>query len=145
MHNITISVFIEQEEDEKVIAEHISKLLPENFVDEKITMEIERVKIQDGRDIYILKVTVEKERHTKFILAQIKEFLGEEQCKRIAQEENRVDAKGKLFMRLDKIDFIEHDTATLVDHGKCIHVSMLVAAYPKNRTRALEIVKDMFS
>lgn len=145
MHSVSISVFIEAEEDEKIIAEHIAAFLPENFVDEKITMEIEKIRIEDGRDIQKLSVKLEKERHTKQFLKAFKEIIGEEQCALIASQENRVDPKGKLYARLDKTDFIEHETATLVDHGNCIHFSIMIAAYPKNRTRALEIAKEMFS
>lgn len=145
IHNITITTFIDQEEDEKIIAEQIAQFLPENFADEKISIELENLKIEEGTDIKKIKVFIQKERHTKFVFKQLKENLGEEQCKTIVSQENRVDEQGKLFIRLDKKQFIEHDSLLLVDHGKCIHFSITIAAFPKKRSKALEVVKDLFA
>ncbi|MCA9478266.1 MAG: exosome protein, partial [Nanoarchaeota archaeon] len=63
----------------------------------------------------------------------------------IAKQEDRVDEKGRLFIRIDKKDFIENDTVSLVDHGDCIHFSIMLAAFPKNRQKAIEVAKELFS
>lgn len=144
MHNVTISVFIKQNEDEKIIAEKIAQFLPENFIDEKIQLELETIKIEEGKDIKKLSIIIKKERHTKYFMKQLKELLGEEQCKQITEQENRVDEKGRLFIRIDKLSFIEQNKIILVDHGKCIHFNIVIAAYPKTRSKALEIVKTIF-
>ncbi len=144
LHNVSITVFIELGEDEKLIAEHITPFLPENFVEQKITMEIEELRIDEGKNIKKLHIKLTKERHTKYFLKVFKEFIGEENCHTIASQENRVDAKGKLFIRLDKTDLMEHEKATLVDHGTCVHFSLMIAAYPKTQERARELAKEIF-
>lgn len=144
VHYISITVFIKEGDDEKLIAEKLSVFLPENFVDEKIIMEIDLVQIEEGNDMQILRITLEKERHSKLCLDVLKELLGTEQSELIATQDNRVDEKGRLYIRIDKQDFIEHDKATLVDHGNCIHFSINIAAYPCNKERALEVVKKIF-
>lgn len=143
-HHITASVFLEQEEDEKTVAEKLSIFLPEDFVEQGITMELDEAHIEEGRNITILSIQVEKERHTKFFFEVFKEMLGDEQIETLISQENRVDEKGKFYVRFDKQKFLENDEVELVDHGNCIHFTFMIAAYPKNRNRALEIVKNMF-
>ena len=145
IHHINITVFIEQEEDEKLIAEAVAQLLPENFTDEKIVMEIEHLKIDQGRDIKKLTISLDKERHTKYCIKLLKKLLGEEQCNTVASQEDRVDPKGKLFIRIDKTDFIEHNKAKLIDTGNCIHFSIMLAAYPKTQEIAKGIAKKLFA
>lgn len=145
LHNVTITVFIDSEEDEKHISEQIALFLPEHFVEEKIAMEISSASVEEGRSMQILKVHLTKERHTKYVLQQLKNYLGKEACDTIVSQENRVDESCKLFIRIDKKEFIEHNNAVLTDSGKCIHFALLIAAYPKNRGKALERVKEMFS
>ena len=59
------------------------------------------------------------------------------------EQENRVDEKGALYIRIDKKAFVEERKAILVDHGECIHFKFMIEAHPKTRERAIEVVKEL--
>lgn len=143
-HTIKISVFIKDLGTEEKTAETLVALLPENFEEEKIKIEEEDIKILEGSNIKIFSVKTEKERHNKQIISILKEILGEEQCQLIAQDNTRVDDDGNLYIRLDKKTLEETGEAKLVDHGDCYHIKIMLAAYPKTKERALEVVKNIF-
>lgn len=143
-HNITISVFLKELEDEEKTANTLVALLPENFEEEKIKIEVEEAKIEEGSNLKIFSVKTDKDRHNKEIIAKLGDILGEEQQETIISDESRVDEKGNLYIRLDR-DLLENEgVAQLVDHGNCYHIKIMLAAFPKNKKAAMNVAKKLF-
>lgn len=145
VHNITISVFATEFEDIEAISEHLLHFLPENLENERLGVEVEDVRVQEGRNMKILKIFLEKQRHTKLCTERLKEMLGEKMCQLIAHDTTRIDDYGQLFLRLDKKKFVEEDEVVVVDHGECIHFKIMLACFPKNKERAILVAKELFS
>lgn len=143
-HNIKISVFIKEFDDEKKSAETLVALLPDNFEKEKIKIEEEQIKIKEGDNLKILRVKTDKERHNKEIITKLKDFLGKEQCEIVSKDTKRIDEEGNLYIRLDRVALEEKGEAVLVDHGNCYHIKIMLAAFPKNKKRAIEVAKKLF-
>lgn len=144
IHHITISTFVKDGEDKKTPAETIAGFLPENFVDEGIKIKEEPIKINEGENMIILSSKIEKKRHTDLFMEILLDTLGKKQCILAANQHNRVDEKGYLFIRLDKNE-LEKGYGVLVEHGNCYHIKILIAAYPKTREKALEIAQHILT
>ncbi len=141
---MTIRVFETEDEKQKKIECAVKKLLPKTAEDDAIRFEQEHTVIEEGTDINILTVTLKRKPHIKHTLATLQNMLGSEQCETIVKQEDRVDEKGALYLRIDKNKFIDEHTAKLVDHGNCIHFRMMIEAHPKTRKNILETVRDIF-
>ena len=144
IHHITLSVFVKKNENKEKTIDIITSLLPENLEKEKIKIEEESIKIENGEDFDILKIKTTKNKHNNKIISILKEILGEEQISLIINDETRVDDEGNLYIRLDKKSLKEKQEAKLVDHGDCYHIKIMIAAYPKTKAKAIEIIKKLF-
>ncbi|MFW6378843.1 MAG: RNA-binding domain-containing protein [Nanoarchaeota archaeon] len=144
IHYMTIRAFETEDETQKRVERAIERLLPETAEDNAIRLEQEHTVIEEGTDMSILKVTLKRKPHIKHTLAILQDMLGSEQCETIVKQENRVDEKGALYLRIDKNAFIDEHTAKLVDHGNCIHFRIMIEAHPKTRENALEAVREIF-
>ena len=58
--------------------------------------------------------------------------------------ESRLDKNLDLFLRFEKDTWINERKLVLTDSGKCFHLRISIAAFPKNREVALNVVKDLF-
>lgn len=143
-HNITISVFVKQFDDEEKTASTLVALLPDNFEEEKIKLEEEDVKIEEGSNMKIFSVKTDKERHNKQIIAKLKDILGEEQCELVSNDGSRIDDQGNLYIRLDRVSLEDNGEANVVDHGDCFHIKIMLAAFPKTKEKACEVAKKLF-
>jgi RNA binding exosome subunit len=145
IHNITISVFVKEFDDEEKTAMTLVSLLPDKFEEEKIKIEEETVKIEEGTKMKIFKAKTDKDRHNKQIISKIKDILGEKQCEEIAKDNSRIDDQGNLYIRLDKIKLEEKGEAIDVDHGECYHIKIMLAAFPKTKEKAILVAKKIFT
>lgn len=141
---MTIKVFAKEGDDAKQLRKSIEYFLPEEYENQKITLEQEEALIEQGSDLSIYTATLKKSRHLKDALMRLKELLGKTQCEKVITQENRVDEKGALYIRLDKKRFAEEREAELVDHGDCFHFKIMLAAHPKTRERSIEVAKELF-
>lgn len=144
VHNINISVFIKEFDDEEKSAKTLVALLPDNFEEEKIKIEEEKIKIHEGDNLKIFRVKTDKNRHNKEIIDKLKEYLGKEQCEMLSKDESRIDDEGNLYIRIDRTALEDKGEAIIVDHGNCYHIKIMLAAFPKNKKRAIEVAKKLF-
>lgn len=144
IHYMTIKVFAQEGDDTQKLRESIEYFLPEEYEDQNINLEQEEAVIEEGSDISIYTASLKKSRHLREALKRLKTILGENQCEIIISQENRVDEKGSLYIRVDKRQLADTKTAELVDHGDCFHFKIMLAAHPKTRERSLEVVKELF-
>lgn len=144
-HKITISVFAKPEEQQNTIKEALEKLVPFNLEQAKIKTETQKAESFDDRIIEIHKITLTKESHTNDFLQFLLDTLTQEQKDLLlSQAESRLDAEYDYFIRIDKQKWIEDRQIWLTDSGNCYHIKITLAAYPKNREKALDLVKKLF-
>jgi hypothetical protein len=147
IHNAKITVFLKGEElqDSEKYHEIFLKLIPIDFEKEKLQIDIGEVEGLEGNDITIMSIQISKENHTNIFIKHIKTLLGKDQCETILkQKESRLDEELFFYVRLDKKSSINNEWK-LTDSGDCVHIKMSVAAFPKKKEAALEIIKKMFS
>jgi len=145
VHNLTITSYIKKDDDEAQIEEAILQLLPEDLEKEKIRFIKEKVSIDKETTMNILSVRLNKTRHLNVIIKKLKELLGEAQIALIREQENRVDEEGNCYIRIDKQLFVTEQKMMIVDHGNCLHFKFVLAAYPKTKSNAVKIMKEIFS
>ncbi len=97
----------------------------------------------DGSIIHILKVMLDKSDHVSQFLHWLHGKLNSDQRKLLwDQLQTRLDDDCNFFMRFDKRKWMEEQRLWLVDHGYCFHVKITVAAYPKNKKSAAQVVEQ---
>ena len=141
VHNITFSVFVKPEDSLETIKEQLVNLIPLDIEEEKLQL-IQSVAEGITNKIIILEITLKKERHTNAFLDSFKEKLSSEQLEQLRTQENRLDDQLYYFIRLDKEKLPE---LVLTDSGNCVHIKMSIAAFPKKKENALNIVKELFN
>ena len=100
----------------------------------------------DKKEIAVLEIGLSKERHTTKFLENLADKLDVEQKKIIlAQTESRLDRNLDFFLRLDQDEFLKHDKMVLTDSGKCFHIRISLAAFPKKRQNAIRIINKIFT
>lgn len=144
IHHISISIFVKEGEDSEKTLTALLEFLPEDLEKEKISIEKEEAKIDEGKNMDLYRVYLSKERHVKYTFKQLKDGLGPQQCERIILQENRVDEQGNLYIRIERKPFEEDGTVLLTDGGDCYHFKITLAAFPKTRENALAVVKKLF-
>jgi RNA-binding protein len=149
VHTVTITVFVRPGEDAASIEKALKSLSP--FDLEKEKLRIERMGVQGSEvfdgvgydNINILKLILDKERHTNRFIDLLKEKLPESDLRQLADQDNRVDEECCFYLRLDKKKLLGGEWA-LTDGGDCFHIKMTIAAFPKKREVALQTVRKMF-
>ena len=146
-HQIKIKVFSceKDNEDDKIILDKFLQLFPFNLKAEKIEIKKTDAKGFEERKIIIFDVILSKEKHTAKFLENLISNLDEQQKELIlAQAETRLDDDLNFFLRFDKGEYTKNNKLILTDSGKCFHIEMSVAAFPKKREIALGVIKKMF-
>ncbi len=136
-HNIQVSVFIHDNEDEEKILKKLKELFP--FKIEKYLIREEATGIKKDK-IIIYKVKIDKQSLTnKFMKHLVEQFNDKEKERLYFQLTSRLDDELNFFIRLDKKELL-NDKFVLTDSGNCYHIKALVAAYPKRKEEAEEII-----
>ncbi len=139
-----ISVFAKPEEDADAIKRALLALVPLNLANEKIRLEETTALGFSERKIKIFKLTLKKEKHTSAFLKHLLANLSEPQKKTLLEQaETRLDENLDFFLRLDKFSLL-NNVFELTDSGSCFHIKLLVAAFPRHRNAALQVVKKIF-
>ena len=150
IHTVQIKVFLKPEEyasNLKIIdsfKESVRSLADIDYAREKVPLTVEEVEGFENRKIKIITLTISKEAHTNIFIKTLKSMLGLTQCKKIIeQKESRLDDELCFYIRLDKESMLKGN-ALLTDSGDCIHIKINIAAYPKNREAALNVIEEIF-
>ena len=145
IHRATMTAFSKPEEDIQAIREGISALVPFNMEEAKIQLQVQNAEGFDHRNIKILTIILAKEAHTNDFLDFLLEKLTDEQKKLlVSQAESRLDDNLDFFIRIDKDQWMKEREVWLTDSGSCFHIKLSLAAYPKNRQSALNVVEKIF-
>ena len=97
------------------------------------------------RKIAIFEAALTKTSSVNEFLENLLNNLSKEQKEQLSGEaESRLDKNLDFFIRFDKDEWISDKKLELTDSGKCFHLKISVAAFPKKRENALKAVKEMF-
>jgi hypothetical protein len=141
---IKVSVFIKPEEDENSLKLKLLELLPFNLEEEKIVLKKTRATGFGQKEIIIYEVELDKDKHTNLFLKNLKEKLDEQQRIMLIKQEDRLDERLNFFIRLDKESLLQ-EQYQVTDCGECFHIRISIAAFPRKKDVALEVVKKIFS
>jgi len=146
-NKIIISVFVKLDEAEDIesIKQKLLELFPFNLAEEKIILREETTKGFNERRIKILKVELLKESHTnKFFESLSSKITRDDKSAILRQKESRLDQELYFYLRFDKQKWIQKNELELTDSGDCFHIKLALAAFPRKREVALELIEKIF-
>ncbi|MBU1199492.1 MAG: hypothetical protein KKF46_02440 [Nanoarchaeota archaeon] len=143
-NNIKVSVFVKPEDDEDKMKKKFISLFPFDLEKEKIVLQQSKATGFNQRKVIILEVDLEKERHTRSFLESFVSKLNDQQKTMLVSQDNRIDDECNFFLRLDKQKLLD-DEFWITDSGECFHVKINIAAFPKKKEKAKDVVKEIFS
>ncbi|MBI3035595.1 hypothetical protein HYY71_04690 [Candidatus Woesearchaeota archaeon] len=145
-HLIRLTAFSYEHENSEAVLSAFLKFFPFNLEDSKIALKKTGAAGFNERRIAIFEVVLAKNNLINQFLRNLLSVLDESQKGRILEQaESRLDKNLDFFLRFDKDSWINEKKLLLTDSGKCFHVKISIAAFPKKREIALNIVKDLFS
>ncbi len=141
-NNVNIRVFCKEDEDKELLLEKLRMLLPFDAEKEKIKITEQKAEGFDEKQILIISVSLVKERHVSAFIENLLSRLGDEKKTLLEQLESRLDNNLDFFIRLDK-ELLLKDKLVLTDSGNCYHIKINIAAFPKRRARAAEMLREL--
>ena len=141
-NNVSLRVFCREDEDKELIISKLKLLLPFDIGKEKIRINERAVHGFGEKIIHVIRTELTKDRHVKAFLENLFLRLDEEKKTLLEQIESRLDDDLNFFIRLDK-QMLLKDKFVLTDSGKCYHIRINVASFPKNRQNGIVILKKV--
>lgn len=145
-HLVKLTVFSYEHENKDSIQDAFLRFFPFNPGDNGIALKKSIATGFNERNIGILEVMLDKNSLVDQFLEFLIGSLDESQRKLILEQaESRLDKNLDFFLRFDKESWINGKKLLLTDSGRCFHVKISIAAFPKKREVALNIAKNLFS
>lgn len=145
-HLIKLTAFSHEHENSESVLEAFLRFFPFSLEDNKVALKKTVATGFNERKIEIFEVALAKNSLINEFLENLLNNLGEGQKNKILQQiESRLDRNMDFFLRFGKDAWINDKKLELTDSGKCFHVRISVAAFPKKREVALNIVRELFS
>lgn len=144
-HNIIITVFLKPEEDKEKIRTALKSIIPFNLEENKIKIEESKAEGFNEREILIYEVKIEKQQLIKKFIDNLIENLSEKTKEMIFNQiDSRTDEDCRFYLRFSKEKLIKDNEFFLTDQGNCFHIKMAVAAFPKKKEKAMDIIQKVF-
>lgn len=150
-NTITVNVFVKPEdltEDPEIKEKSksiIQSLLPLDW--EKNNIGLSEIKAEgfEGRQIIIYELKIQKEKMTNAFLKNLLSKLSTDQKDFLKYEkESRLDENDNFFIRLDRKKLLQ-GIYEFTTSGDCFHIKMNIAAFPKKREVALNVIDEIFA
>lgn len=143
LNKAIVSVFAGEEEDIEEIRKALLSLVPLDLKKEKITLQRQTAKGFEEKKIVILKIVLDKAKHTNAFLKHLLNKLTPEEKELLSDQANsRLDNHMHFFIRLDK-DKMMQGQYKITDSGNCFHIKLHIAAFPSKREVALEAIEKL--
>ena len=140
-HNISVSMFVKEDEDQEAL-EAAFKLLFDFPLDKILNITVSEG--LDGDQVVEYSVYLKKQSQIKKFLYNLTTSLTKEQKDTlISQTDSRLDSDYNFYMRFDK-DALLENKLELTDSGKCVHVRINLATFPKNKENAVKLLNSIF-
>ena len=144
-NSVKISVFVKEGEDELKIIDKLLSIIPFDIEKEKIVLSQQTTTGFNEKKIKIFEILLAKDRHIEGFLNNLIKNLDQGTKELIlSQAESRLDDECNFFLRFNKENLIREDDFWLTDQGNCFHIKINLAAFPKKKEAALEIVRKLF-
>ena len=144
-HSVKLSVFSYENENSKEILDSFLKLFPFSPGENGVAPIKRNATGFNESKIEIYEAVLTKSnlinQFLDFVLSNLDEV---QKGTLIRQAESRLDDNLDFFIRFDKESWIKNNKLELTDTGKCFHLSMSIAAFPRKREVALKIISDLF-
>ena len=145
-HLIKLTAFSYENENAQSVLEAFLRLFPFNLEDHKIVLKKTGALGFNESKIMIFEAELIKTNLIKQFLENLLAKLDKSQKELVLnQSESRLDKNLDFFLRFEKDSWINEKKLILTDSGKCFHIKMSVAAFPKKREIALNAIKDLFN
>ena len=145
-HSIKLTVFSYEHENSESILDALSRFFPFNLEENKIALKKTQAAGFNEKKIEVLEIILTKNNLINDFLKKMLDNLDENQKNQILQQsESRLDKNMDFFLRFDKDAWINGKKLVLTDSGKCFHLRISIAAFPKKREVALNAIKNLFS
>jgi RNA binding exosome subunit len=131
------------EEDEQAVKDKFLGLFPFSLEEEKVVLKRSKATGFNQKEIIIYEVELAKDKHTNAFLKFLNSKLDEQQRIMLIRQEDRLDEHLNFFLRLDKASLLQGQYQ-ITDCGECFHIRISIAAFPRKRETALEVVKKIF-
>ncbi len=143
LNKAVVSVFVREGDNLEEIQSALESLVPLNLEKEKIKLQRNTAKGFAEKKIVVLKIELEKSRHTNAFTKHLLNRLTKKQKELLLdQEESRLDDHMHFFVRLDKEKLLKGQYE-ITESGNCFHVKLHIAAFPSKREIALEAIEKL--
>lgn len=144
-HSIKLNAFSYENENSQSVEKAFLRFFPFSLEENRIVLSKTTADGFNERRIGILEVTLAKTNLISRFLQNLSTNLDENQKRQIlSQAESRLDKNLDFFLRFDKDSWIQEKKLVLTDSGKCFHLKISIAAFPKKREVALNVIRDLF-
>ena len=145
-HSIKITVFSYEHENSETVLNAFLRFFPFDLEENKVFLKKNIAKGFNEHKIVIFEIALTKHNLINQFLKNLFSNLDESQRNQISnQTESRLDENLDFFLRFDKDSWVNDKKLILTDSGKCFHIKMSIAAFPKKREVALNVIKDLLS
>src|SRR3989338_736705 len=144
-HNVKISVFSHENENKEINLKAFLELFP--FDIEKSKVKIEKTNAEGVNDnkIEILEVNLDRQKLVNdFLSSLVSKIKDTDKSTILSQLESRLDSGLHFFLRIDKETWVNSREVMITDNGSCFHMRISVAAFPKKREIAINLMKSLF-
>ena len=143
-HSIKLTVFSYEHENSEEIFSSFLKFLPFDLEKNKSVVIKRNASGFNESKITIFEVILKKTNPVNQFIEFILKGLDEVQKEALVQQlESRLDENLDFFIRFDKEEWLKNGKLELTDSGKCFHLKMSVAAFPRKREIALRLVREL--
>jgi len=145
-HLAKLTVFSYEHEDIESILKAFLDFFPFSLEKNKVGLKKKSAAGFNEKSITIFEAVLAKNSLINQFLGSLLGKLDESQKDIIlGQSESRLDANLDFFLRFDKEEWLNDRKLVLTDSGKCFHLKISIAAFPKKRGIALNLVSNLFS
>ncbi|MBI2108222.1 hypothetical protein HYT54_03785 [Candidatus Woesearchaeota archaeon] len=140
-NRIEITVFSYHDERSDMISEGIAGLLPFNLEDEKLAVQTSTAGGFNEKPITTFKLVLIKGAHTSKFLKHILGLLDSHGKKTLlSQLDSRIDEDLNFYLRIGKDEWLQDRKLAITDSGKCFHIKVSMAAFPRKRENAIKLI-----
>ena len=145
-HLIKLTAFSYEGEDKNSVLDAFLGFFPFSIKESNVVLKKRGAGGFNEKKIMVLEITLTKNNLINRFLKSLLANLEENQKSQILQQAgSRLDKNLDFFIRFYKDSWVNERKLILTDSGKCFHLKMSLAAFPKKREIALNIVKELFS
>lgn len=144
-HLIKLTVFSYENENIDLVLASFLRFFPFDLEDNKVVLGKANATGFNEKKITIFEVKLTKNNLINQFLQNSLENLDKHQKNTILNQiDSRLDKNLDFFLRFDKSSWVNEKKLILTDSGKCFHLKISIAAFPKKREIALNVINNLF-